>query len=113
MAHESNQGSSSKAVIWIVLGIVGGFTLLCAGVVAIGIMAMVSLGTSANATFKTVSSKIEPAPAKTAVPKQPSQPGIQVGTKAPEIEGEDIQGTKFKLSDYRGKVVMLDFWGNW
>jgi hypothetical protein len=35
------------------------------------------------------------------------------GKKAPEIEGEDIDGKKFKLSDYRGKVVLLDFWGNW
>ena len=31
----------------------------------------------------------------------------------PDIDGEDIDGTKFKLSDYRGKVVMLDFWGHW
>jgi hypothetical protein len=22
-------------------------------------------------------------------------------------------GRKFKLSDYRGKVVLLDFWGHW
>jgi hypothetical protein len=35
------------------------------------------------------------------------------GTKAPEIEGEDIDGKKFKLSDHRGKVVLLAFWGNW
>ncbi len=35
------------------------------------------------------------------------------GQKAPEIEGEDVGGKKFKLSDYRGKVVLLDFWGNW
>jgi peroxiredoxin len=34
-------------------------------------------------------------------------------TPAPEIAGEDIDGKKFKLSDYRGKVVLLDFWGNW
>ena len=34
-------------------------------------------------------------------------------TLAPEIEGEDIDGVPFKLSDYRGKVVVLDFWGNW
>jgi cytochrome oxidase Cu insertion factor (SCO1/SenC/PrrC family) len=33
--------------------------------------------------------------------------------EAPEIEGQDIDGKKFKLSDYRGKVVVLDFWGNW
>ncbi len=39
--------------------------------------------------------------------------GPQVGQPAPEIEAEDIDGQKFKLSDYRGKVVVLDFWGNW
>jgi cytochrome oxidase Cu insertion factor (SCO1/SenC/PrrC family) len=38
---------------------------------------------------------------------------FDVGTKAPEIEGSDVDGKKFKLSDYRGKVVVLDFWGNW
>jgi hypothetical protein len=38
---------------------------------------------------------------------------ILVGKPAPEIEAEDIDGAKFKLSDYRGKVVLLDFWGHW
>jgi hypothetical protein len=38
---------------------------------------------------------------------------LSVGKTVPEIEAEDIDGTKFKLSDYRGKVVLLDFWGNW
>ncbi|GIW55628.1 MAG: hypothetical protein KatS3mg082_2032 [Nitrospiraceae bacterium] len=36
-----------------------------------------------------------------------------IGQIAPEIEAEDIDGVVFKLSDYRGKVVMLDFWGHW
>jgi hypothetical protein len=36
-----------------------------------------------------------------------------IGRVAPEIEGEDLDGKKFKLSDYRGKVVVLDFWGHW
>ena len=36
-----------------------------------------------------------------------------VGMMAPDIEGPDTDGVDFKLSDYRGKVVMLDFWGNW
>jgi serine/threonine protein kinase/peroxiredoxin/tetratricopeptide (TPR) repeat protein len=31
----------------------------------------------------------------------------------PEIEGLDIEGKFFKLSDYRGKVVLLDFFGDW
>jgi len=38
---------------------------------------------------------------------------LSVGKVAPEIEGEDIDGKKFKLSDYRGKIVLLDFWGHW
>jgi hypothetical protein len=38
---------------------------------------------------------------------------LGIGKPAPEIEGEDIDGKKFKLSDYRGKVVLLDFWGHW
>jgi len=38
---------------------------------------------------------------------------LQPGKPAPEIDGEDIDGVKFKLSDYRGKVVLLDFWGHW
>src|SRR5262249_26196756 len=28
----------------------------------------------------------------------------------PDIESEDQDGHRFKLSDYRGKVVLLDFW---
>jgi len=35
---------------------------------------------------------------------------LLVGRQAPEIEGEDQDGKRFKLSDYRGKVVLLDFW---
>jgi len=40
-------------------------------------------------------------------------PAPVVGHKAPEIKGEDIDGKKLRLSEYRGKVVLLDFWGNW
>jgi len=35
---------------------------------------------------------------------------LAVGRVAPEIEGEDQDGKRFKLSDYRGKVVLLDIW---
>jgi len=38
---------------------------------------------------------------------------LGIGKLAPEIEAEDLDGVTFKLSDYRGKVVVLDFWGNW
>lgn len=35
---------------------------------------------------------------------------LSVGKEAPDIEGEDEDGKRFKLRDYRGKVVLLDFW---
>jgi hypothetical protein len=38
---------------------------------------------------------------------------LSIGKVAPDIEAEDLDGVKFKLSDYRGKVVLLDFWGDW
>ena len=34
-------------------------------------------------------------------------PGVPL---PPDIEGEDQDGQRFKLSDYRGKVVLLDIW---
>jgi hypothetical protein len=35
---------------------------------------------------------------------------LSIGKVAPEIEGQDQKGEDLKLSDYRGKVVLLDFW---
>jgi len=35
---------------------------------------------------------------------------LTVGHEAPDIEGVDQDGARFKLSDYRGKVVLLYFW---
>src|SRR5262249_2849789 len=35
---------------------------------------------------------------------------LSVGKPVPDTEGEDQDGQKFKLSDYKGKVVLLDFW---
>jgi hypothetical protein len=38
---------------------------------------------------------------------------LVVGKVAPEITGEDIDGVALTLSEHRGKVVLLDFWGHW
>ena len=35
------------------------------------------------------------------------------GKPAPEIEGNDVDDKPMKLSDYRGKVVVLTFWATW
>ena len=34
---------------------------------------------------------------------------LAVGAKAPEVDGTDLDGKPFRLSDQRGKVVVLDF----
>jgi hypothetical protein len=38
---------------------------------------------------------------------------LQIGMVAPDFEALDENGASFKLSDYRGKVVVVDFWGFW
>jgi hypothetical protein len=38
---------------------------------------------------------------------------LQVGMLAPEFAGNDVHGNPIKLSDYRGKVTFLVFWGFW
>lgn len=38
---------------------------------------------------------------------------LLVGKKAPDIQGMDVFGKQFKLSDFAGKVIMLDFFGFW
>jgi thiol-disulfide isomerase/thioredoxin len=40
-------------------------------------------------------------------------PNLKVGGIAPEIDGKDLEGNRLKLSDYRGKVVLVVFWGSW
>ena len=34
-------------------------------------------------------------------------------TKAPSLKLKTLQGSQFKLSQYRGKVVLLNFWATW
>lgn len=38
---------------------------------------------------------------------------LEVGKVAPDFEAVDQDGVTWKLSEYRGKVVVLDFWGFW
>jgi peroxiredoxin len=36
-----------------------------------------------------------------------------VGEEAPGFTTTDVDGNELTLSDQRGKVVLLDFWGFW
>jgi len=49
-----------------------------------------------------------PAPAPVQVARGPN-----LGEAAQEIAGLDLAGQPLRLSDYRGKVVLLNFWADW
>lgn len=38
---------------------------------------------------------------------------LSPGRPCPDFHAVDAEGASFKLSDYRGKVVLVDFWGFW
>jgi peroxiredoxin len=46
---------------------------------------------------------------------QPGEPvlGINIGNKAPDIIEKGLNGEIIKLSDLKGKLVLIDFWAAW
>lgn len=44
---------------------------------------------------------------------QETKVGLNIGNKAPELIGKSVDGSTLKLSDTRGKLVLLDFWAAW
>jgi cytochrome oxidase Cu insertion factor (SCO1/SenC/PrrC family) len=95
--HKSNSAPTIVAVVVVSILIVG--------------------GGGALAYFRSPGKKTQPVashePGGSSIPPAGGPVGLEVGNMAPEIDGEDIDGHRFKLSDYRGKVVVLDFWGHW
>lgn len=41
------------------------------------------------------------------------EPKFIIGETAPDFEAKMPDGSTLKLSDYEGKLVLLDFWGTW
>jgi len=43
----------------------------------------------------------------------PPPVGKEQGNTCPQITGPDVDGNALRLTDLRGKVVMVSFWGSW
>jgi peroxiredoxin len=46
-------------------------------------------------------------------PAVPPSAGVKVGVPAPDLTFATLEGKTVTLSQYRGKVVMLNFWATW
>ena len=71
-----------------------------------------------SAYLGAVEERLQAAKARTLPGAQPrnnaQQPaGITVGAEAPEILLNGLDGKARKLSDLKGKVVLIDFWASW
>lgn len=124
--HGAKQRSKSESkTILLVVSMIVGAMLLVGGAVAAVLLLVVRPALKDQPVVIKGPAIDEPVliPNKQTPPPMPQRPkrqaakpgevGVDEGNVAKEIEGEDIDGKKFKLSDYRGKVVLLDFWGNW
>ena len=105
-AKSNNAALIAIPIVALVLLAVGG------GILAYSQMSKKDKPTEAVAAAKNLPAE-KPKVTMPPKPKGPVTVGLNVGNEAPEIEAEDLDGETFKLSDYRGKVVLLDFWGNW
>lgn len=54
-------------------------------------------------------STVRVVPTEYVPPKVP----LYIGAEAPDFSFESLQGEEISLSQYRGKVVLLDFWASW
>ena len=55
-------------------------------------------------------------PSKDVIPARPETPkyaDIAVGELAPDFTLKNLSGEEVSLSDYRGKIVMINFWATW
>ena len=113
--RKKKKSSAALVIVPIVLGCL----LLIGAVSAVSFVAFKYLHDDGKdvigSNYKVVSNKGGTCPGMPGGGGQPQAvgPGPALGKEAPDIEGEDSDGKKFKLSDYGGKVVVLDFWAGW
>lgn len=91
----SDQNSSSKKLLTVVIGLWAG---VCLGAALIGVL---------------VFTGVIPLLGDSSAEGAPPLAAEESGTLAPDIELPDLAGAPVRLSDYRGQVVVLNFWATW
>lgn len=67
-----------------------------------------------DSVFRSLSPRVQASPAGAAVGRYiASVRATEIGTLAPDFVLEDIEGRLLRLSDLRGRYVLVDFWGTW
>ncbi|MDX1535986.1 MAG: TlpA family protein disulfide reductase [Candidatus Spechtbacterales bacterium] len=77
----------------------------------LGVFAVLVMVLSACSSGNTEDPNVDSSPSET-VTEGPVE-GLSVGDIAPDIELTTLEGDTVHLSDYRGKVVFLNFWTTW
>jgi peroxiredoxin len=95
----------SPLFLWIILGAI----LLLLIVAAI----FDRLAHSQAATIPQASAAVSSKVSSTTTPGEQPKVGWRIGDEAPDFELTTLANKDIKLSDYRGKNVILNFWASW
>ncbi len=108
MADETNGGARAPDLRQRLVKLGG--LLVIVGVAVLGLLLAGLLGNQAGGEGIEDVLLLETQPA-------PGRPGLGVGPQAgklaPDFEVSDFEGDRHRLSDFRGKVVYVNFWATW